>query len=143
MSAEVQEPARQVFYEYTWELESELPLCSTGEKAEEPGTCYSAAWLAASASGEENLTSAPERDHDAFRTRADEALCAWKADCYDEHYTACLADAEESWSEPPPGCVYDPAAARECLHDLWRLDCPASDEVPVMPSACDEVWTCP
>jgi hypothetical protein len=80
---------------------------------------------------------------DQFREDADEATCAWKADCFggvsdDE----CLADAEASWSGPPEGCVYDEEAAQDCVDQLERLECPVNGEETVLPEVCDWVWDC-
>jgi len=83
-----------------------------------------------------------DRFQDRFQDKANEATCAWKADCYGEDYDACLQEAAQTTPPDMDGCTYDAVAARQCVHDLWRVPCPADGQEPTFPVACAGVWTC-
>lgn len=80
---------------------------------------------------------------DRFREDADAATCAWMVDCFDDDAQECLTDAEASWSEVDPDCDFDKQAARKCIRQLERLECPTDGGGGQMPYACDDVWSCP
>ena len=90
------------------------------------------------------VASGPEEAE--FRVQADEAVCAWKEDCYGEPYGRCVEDAAGTWAPVDDSCPYQPDVARECLAGLEQLACPQelSDEDGDFgfPSACDQVWDC-
>lgn len=53
----------------------------------------------------------------------------------------CL-DADDA-DDPCDGATFDAKKAKECV-DAWQnLVCPGSAEDLVLPSVCDEVYTCP
>ena len=81
-----------------------------------------------------------------FRVQADEAVCDWKADCYETSYETCVDDAAGSEDPVDPACTYQEREARRCLRGLEALGCPTNldelDEDFGFPTACDEVWIC-
>ncbi len=80
-------------------------------------------------------------NQERYEQRVDEAICKWKAECFDWEGTqsTCLADAEAS--RTGSSCEYAPDQARQCARDLERLECPDGGEL-VWPDACGGVWDC-
>ena len=81
---------------------------------------------------------------DEFRDDLDDAVCTWKAECYQEEYASCINDALNARAETPAGCKFQPGVARDCvdaLDDLACVDTAPEDELG-FPEVCGEVWSC-
>ena len=79
-----------------------------------------------------------------FREEADQATCAWMADCMEDvKMDECLEDAHRAWTPVPDECTYSPRRARRCVRQMETLECPTDSSGGGVPEDCDAVWDCP